>query len=625
LRPSKGTRDAHRGDAVLVFLLALAAGSLNAWFLKDVPFLSHPIIDAAEYIAGARALVAGLPFWEEVPIHGPLYSLFLVPFVRFAPASLGAIYAFQILLVACAAVLIRSVGTRLGGRVYGNVSGALVAAAPPILYFEVQVLPVVLQIFLHALLLRTLVGRGERNGRLLFTAGLFGGLSYATHPGSGLFLLLILVFLLAGERPRSRALLYLAGLLLPLLPISALNARAGGDFLPVTGNAGLNLYVGNGPESDGTAHIRPGYEWERLRALPRLAGREGSSEESRFFLERTAGALRSDPSAFGRGLAAKALLYATGFPIDASQDPVYFRERSPLLKLSFLDAGVLVPVAFAFLLTGAAWSRTWMPVVLGFLGSWAGTALTVFAIRYRAPVWPFLVLLAGAPFLHASRGTRVAVVRGVAAAAALLLLAQADPFGFRGRNPVRTEYNLARLERERGNLGEARDLFESLWRRTSDPDAANGLGVVEMSNPGGDERALAGFREALRVAPDYADARFNAALALAHLGREGEAEEMLGEAIRLSPGHAPALYMKGVLLGGRGDLAESERFTREALRADPTRDDAWTTLGVLRARAGALEEAESCFRRAIRLNPSSRDARDNMSRLNQMRGSPVPR
>jgi len=615
LRRTNDTTRATRLDVLLVFATAAAAGLANWHFLWDVPFLGHPIIDAAEYLAEARAIVAGLPYWEKPSIHGPLYPLFLVPFVRFFPSPLPAVYIVQILLAGAAALLVRSAGVRLGGRRLGNAAGLALAAAPPVLYFELQVLPVVLQIFLHALLLRLLVCRKNGAPGSLFAAGLAGGLSFLAHPGSGVVLLLLALFLLAKERPLRPALLFVIGLLLPLVPISFLNARAGEGFLPVTGNAGLNLYIGNGPGSDGTAHVRPGYEWERLTSLPLREGREGSVAESRFFVERTIESLRAEPGPFVRRLAAKALLFGAAFPIDASQDAAYFRERSPLLRFSILDAGVLVPLAFGFLVAGAARSRAWTPATLGLAGYWIAVVLAVFSVRYRAPVWPFLVLLAPALTPLGPRLPRAAVIRGALAAVALLLAAQADPFGLRDANPVRTEYNLARLAYERGEREEARSRFRALWERTGDPDAANGLGVVEMSEPDGTERALDWLGEALRAWPDYADARFNRALVLLGLGRNDEAKEDLREALRLSPGHAPALYTQGILLEREGRSGEAERSYREALRRDPTRDDAWNALGVLLARSGRAKEAEACFRRALRLDPSGAEARANLSRL----------
>ncbi|MFH1279092.1 MAG: tetratricopeptide repeat protein [Candidatus Eisenbacteria bacterium] len=604
-----------RRDGALLFVLALAAGFVNWRFLSADFFLSYPIIDAAEYLAEAKAIVRGLPYWRAVPIHGPVYPLFLVPFDLLFRSPLAPVFLAQILLTAGAAVLVRSAGVRLGGRLHGNIAGGLVALAPPLLYFQVQALPVSLQVFLHAAMLRFLVVRDPGDRRALALAGILGGLSYMTHPGAGLALAAVGVFVLVKDRPFPSGGLFLSALALTLLPVSFLNLRAGEGPWPVTGNAGLNLYVGNGPHSDGTPHVRPGYEWERLTSMPLLAGIEGSAEESRFFLNETADAWREDPAGFIGRIAAKALLFGSGFPIDASHDAAYFAERSPPLRLFFLDAWIVVPLALGFLALGRAWSGPWPQVGLGVLGYWVGTAATVFSIRYRAPAWPFLALLAAALPALRPRPSRREIGKGAVVAAALLAAALLDPFSYRGKNPVRIDYQIGRLQYDRRNFEEARRSFLDLWEETEDPDAANALGAVALAVRGEEEEAGIWFRRALEAAPDYADAHFNLGLWMILRGWADEGEGEIDEAIRLAPGHGAALYTKGILLEGRGESAEAERFYRLSLSRDPTRADGWNALGVLFAKSGRRAEAEECFLRAWKLDPESPETRMNLERL----------
>lgn len=602
-------------DGALLFLLALAAGFLNWRFLSADPFLSYPVIDAAEYLAEARAIVQGLPYWRAAPIHGPVYPLFLVPFVALFRLPLTPIFLAQILLTGGAALFVRGAGVRLGGRRLGNVAGVLVALAPPLLYFQVQALPVILQVFLHAALLRLLVGRAPGERRSLILAGLLGGLSYLTHPGSGLALLALAVFLLVKVRPIPSGGLFALTLALALVPVSLLNLRAGEGPLPMTGNAGLNLYVGNGPDSDGTPHVRPGYEWERLTSMPLLAGKEGSAEESRFFARKTAEAWREDPARFLGRLAAKALLFPSGHRIDASHDAAYFARRSPLLRFFFLDAGILVPLALGFLLSRRSWSGSWPFAGLGLLMYFVGTTATVFAIRYRTPAWPFIALLAAAVPASASPLSRRESTRVVGIGAAVLALVLLDPFGYRGKNPVRIDSLLGRLAYDRGDLEEARRSYLALWEERGDPDGANALGAVALAARGAEESAGTWFRRALDAAPDYADARFNLGLWMIGRGEPGEGEREIDEAIRLAPGHGAALYTKGILLERRGDPTEAERFYRRSLERDPTRTDGWNALGVLLAKSGRRAEAEECFLRAWKLDPRSPETRTNLERI----------
>lgn len=621
---NRNGRGGERLDSILLFGIAVFAGLLNWHFLRDVPFLAHPIIDAGEYLAEARAMATGIWSWDKTPTHGPVYPVVLIPFVKLFQSPLPLIYAMQILLTGFSALLIRSAGIRLHGRAAGNTAALLLAVAPPLLYFEVQVLPVILQIFLHSVLVRFLVcgGRDDRKGVAI--AGAAAGLSFLTHPGCGIAILLVAAFLFIRLRPFRRAVLFLTLLLIPLIPVSLLNLRAGEGPFPIAGNAGLNLYVGNGEGSDGTAHIRPGYEWERLTAMPLLAGKEGSVKESRFFTRRVLESIRRNPAIFFRRLAAKALLFASSFPIDASQDFEYFRERSFPLRILFFDGILLVSLAVAFLITRSAWRRDRLIPAVAFIGYWVGVTLTVYSIRYRAPVWPFLVLLAAPALVTLRSLPRGALLRTLAVAAALIFLVEADPFGYRRVNPVRTDYNLGRLHYMNGNLPvAANDFHRLLAGNPGDPDVANALGILEMKRPGSDG-GVQWFQRALQLAPDYADARFNLALVLMRGGKYLEAETELDLAIALSPDHSSAIYAKGILLERRGETAGAERHYRESIRRKKTNMEAWNALGVLLARRGERGEAAKCFRWVLKLDPANRDARNNMKRLFSCRDPGVP-
>jgi len=75
--------------------------------------------------------------------------------------------------------------------------------------------------------------------------------------------------------------------------------------------------------------------------------------------------------------------------------------------------------------------------------------------------------------------------------------------------------------------------------------AANNLGNVWLARHE-PERALAAFRDAVRMKPDYDQARYNEGLALELLERPGEAVDAFRECVRLQPGNADAWAHLGV-------------------------------------------------------------------------------
>jgi protein O-mannosyl-transferase len=99
--------------------------------------------------------------------------------------------------------------------------------------------------------------------------------------------------------------------------------------------------------------------------------------------------------------------------------------------------------------------------------------------------------------------------------------------------------------------------------------ASNNLGNLwlDRREP---ERALAAFREAVRIKPNYDQARFNEGLALEALDRPEEAARSFRECVRLDPGDADAwahLGISGLVLGRPGEGLEAcERAL--ALRPD---------------------------------------------------------
>ncbi len=610
----------------IVIAVAVIAGALNLWLLRGEPFLDHPIIDAAEYIAEARALLAGLPLHESLPIHGPVYPLLLVPLLAlFTTSFLTAVYWTNILLTAIAVRLIFPCAEKAFGPWGGIAAGTFLALSPMALHFQVQALPVSLQIALHAGLVYLIVFDEKRTPRRAFFAGVLAALSYLTHPGSLLSMALILaVFLLTRDRrfvPRVVA--AALGAALVLAPFAFWSHQAGEGLLPVQGNAGMNVYIGNRAAGNGTADVRPGYAWQKLTSMPRVAGVEGSRAESRFFLEKTRDEIAHDPAAFARRLWDKARLYLADRRIDANLDPGRLMGRSFLLRNLLFDAPGLLALALTSLIVMKRRTRTWRVALAGAAGSFVFIVLTVYSVRYRAPALPFLALLAAAPVgLFASWGVSRRV-RGVLLAGAILLAILLLGARLAIPNPVRIDYLEGRMRHTRGDFEGAMRAFERAEKlRPQDPDIANGMGAARL----GQKQTLEGmrhFRRAITMAPDYADAWFNRALAIAETGDFVEARLSARKALDYQSDHAPSHYMLGILGERLGEEpGQVEIHYRRGVTYDPTLREGWNALGVIYAKTGRLEEAEEAFRRARLLDPDAEDTKQNIEKLRAIMRKP---
>jgi tetratricopeptide (TPR) repeat protein len=132
---------------------------------------------------------------------------------------------------------------------------------------------------------------------------------------------------------------------------------------------------------------------------------------------------------------------------------------------------------------------------------------------------------------------------------------------------------------------------------------------VKLFNQGQDahakkeyERALEFYDEALKLRPEFAEAEFQKASALAALKRPAEAEKSYRRAMALKPAWAlPPAALGLLLVETPGREREAEPFLRRALELDAKNLTATVALAELRTRAGDAAESAALWRRATEI------------------------
>lgn len=121
------------------------------------------------------------------------------------------------------------------------------------------------------------------------------------------------------------------------------------------------------------------------------------------------------------------------------------------------------------------------------------------------------------------------------------------------------------------------------------------------------ELALPHYEAALRIAPDFAEARNTLGGVLGALGRYDEAVAQLQEALRLNP-TAQVHYNLGFTFAREGRMDDAIREYREALRLDPDLYSSVLNLGAALGARGELAESERLLRHAVELMPGEAEA-----------------
>jgi tetratricopeptide (TPR) repeat protein len=599
----------------IVLIVALTLRLAHWAVMRRAPFIGELVMDSQEYDRWARQIAAGDWLGHGVFFQAPLYpylvALLYVAFGR----SLDAVYLAQIGVSVAGCYALYRAGAAMGGERVGLAAAALAAVYGPFLFYDVQLLKESLAVSVVCFLLWALaraVAPERRGAGPWFLAGaLLGVLSLLRENA-----LLVVPFLLPltwwparrGRRDGAIAgLVLLGGVALVLAPVALRNGLVGGSFLPTTFQGGVNFYIGNNAEADGTYRpIVPGKqvpELERrepIRIAETALGRPlTAAQVSTFWLRRSLSWTSEHPGAFVLLTLRKVGLYWSWYEWPDAVDYYFIRSQSPVFRLPLLEFGgvtLLLAAGLVLLLRLLRRRPEAAPLLPGgplalapallFAAAWmASTVLFFLFARYRLPAVPALLLVAALPLAGLAapgpRPHRLLLAAVVAAAFVLPRLA-----GFAPRLDL-VHFNLGRLAEERGDA----DLARRHYLAVLDASPGDFLAWLDLGSLAARQRdwaqALRCYTRAAELQPRSDDAQADLGAIYVALGDPRRAEEHLGQALALNAQSAPALQNWALLRLRLGDLTGARELNRRALDADPANASA----GRLRARLSAARPA----------------------------------
>jgi tetratricopeptide (TPR) repeat protein len=157
---------------------------------------------------------------------------------------------------------------------------------------------------------------------------------------------------------------------------------------------------------------------------------------------------------------------------------------------------------------------------------------------------------------------------------------------------------------------------ESLWRDTVDRNPAawiahNNLGLLRLE-AGDSAGAVAHYRVALRLKPDYAEAHLNLGSAELIAGRVDAALPHLASAARLQPKDAGMQNSYGVALMQVGRREEAAPYFLAAARRRPELAGPHFNLGNVYFHRGDFTAAAAAWTESLRLQPDQPEARNHL-------------
>lgn len=149
--------------------------------------------------------------------------------------------------------------------------------------------------------------------------------------------------------------------------------------------------------------------------------------------------------------------------------------------------------------------------------------------------------------------------------------------------------------------------------------ALNNCGVA-LKHSGEVQAALQCYQQAIELDPGYCEAHTNMGVALQELGRLKEALDCHDRAIKLQPNFADAHYNRGVVLQEQGAFSEAQKSHEAAIRLKPGFVRAYCNHGLVLHEQGKLSEALVSYQSAIASAPVLPEVYANLGTLLQDMG-----
>jgi 4-amino-4-deoxy-L-arabinose transferase-like glycosyltransferase len=485
------------GGSIFAVALAWRFAYLGHAVLYDSFF--SPWLDARWHLQWASEIAAGKLTLIEPFFRAPLYPYFLAVLLLVTGGNLVLVRVGQILLGSATAVLVGVLGARLYGRRVGLLAGLLYASAASIVLFDLELLIAVvlmpLTVGVQLALERATRAPSWQNA---LATGLLMGLAAVARPNILLFVPVALLLILGVAwkqglrvtRVVRLGVAALAGLAIPIAPVSAHNLLAGHDLVMISSQGGVNFFIGNNAGADGytaTAvglpdvdpYARDGTYTDNVLASGRALARQAlgheptASETSRYWYRQARAWIRSHPRDWLTLMARKTFYLTGGFEIGDNKNLAAFFAAWPVFRFMARWWWLFPLAVVGSLLPG---QRRATILLVSFAAVYGASIVAFFVCeRYRLVLFPAVCVLAARFLVWALDALRGRSFKELTLHGALAVSLSAwtlwDPTGYTVRESVQDLVTRSQVSEARGRLDEAERLLIDALNLS--PDATN--------------------------------------------------------------------------------------------------------------------------------------------------------
>jgi len=624
----------HKKWAILIFGVAFIIRLIYLLQVKSNPFFYTPMVDELWNIRWATEILEETFWGKEVFFRGPLYPYLLALFLKITGSDFFWTRLIQMIIASASVSLAYLLAREFFSEKVARLGSVFYAVYGTLIFYEAMFLIPVVFIFLNLFGLYLLARNRDNPGKWpYFLIGIVFGLSAIARPNILLVVPFLAVWVIFRFRHKIEwrsiillALVFFIGIAIPIAPVTARNYAVADDFVLISSQGGVNLYLGNNRVAEGLTMMMPeivldaSVPWTKFiptttEYAENKVGRPlKPSEVSSFWANKAKQFIFENPGHF-LGLTYRKLVYFfSGFENSDQHDIYDFRQYSSLLSVLIFDYGLKFPYGlFAPLaLIGMAlglkqWKRL-APLYIFVLAYIPTVILFLVTARHRLTVIPIMLMFAAMAVYYfyekfRDSGLKKAILPG---SAFLLLLVSMNTnwFDMGLKNESQIHQNLALTLVRQEKFAEAVEEYKLAIEETPGvPALYFGLGTT-YKDMGRYREAVEQLNIAVSLDPDYTDAYINLGVSYEELGETDRAEMAFRRATVLDSDLALPHVRLGDLYMNRQEFPRAAESFFTAAELNPDDYKIYTKLGVLFGRVGDTARAFDYFRRSIEINPA---------------------